>query len=338
MPRTPTTVHARLCVCPHCFSLALVYAHTALASPFCCRCVCAHCLSSARLLPLRPPQPARCEFTFSLVTSSCACTRTSPCGCTPLCVACSTDNHAAAAVLIGLGADLDLEATEYAKPFGPHNPHTPHNPRTAEEGAHKKRRTPLMAAAAHGHVSILKLLIESRANVDQTQQDAGASVAYIAAQEGKLECIRCLAEAGANIHLACADDGATPTFAAAQEGHADVVRLLADFNANLDLATKDGTTPAWMASQENKLDVIEVLASCSADLNKTRESTWTAASQTLTSRPFLRDLGCAPYVLYGVKYIDLVSPATSTTARTPQILTQRPFFSKWRKIWIRDVF
>ena len=46
----------------------------------------------------------------------------------------------------------------------------------------------------------------------------------------------------------------------------------------------------------------------------------------------------APYVLYGVKYIDLVSLTLQWNARTPQILTQRPFFSKWRKIWIRDVF
>ena len=44
----------------------------------------------------------------------------------------------------------------------------------------------------------------------------------------------------------------------------------------------------------------------------------------------LLDLSRAPYVLYGVKYIDLVS----LTARQSQILTSRPFFSKWRKIWI----
>ena len=50
----------------------------------------------------------------------------------------------------------------------------------------------------------------------------------------------------------------------------------------------------------------------------------------MQSRPVnvkLRDLDRAPYVLYGVKYIDLVSLEVAQ-ARQSQILTFRPFFSK----------
>ena len=49
----------------------------------------------------------------------------------------------------------------------------------------------------------------------------------------------------------------------------------------------------------------------------------------------LLDLGRAPYVLYGVKYIDLVSLEVAQ-ARQSQILAPRPFFSKWLAsiIWI----
>ena len=68
---------------------------------------------------------------------------------------------------------------------------------------------------------------------------------------------------------------------------------------------------------------------------KRNHCTWTAASQNLTSRPFLLDLGCAPYVLHGVKYIDLVSLEQRCRAlrqvRGPQHsqnLTSRPFFVK----------
>ena len=49
----------------------------------------------------------------------------------------------------------------------------------------------------------------------------------------------------------------------------------------------------------------------------------------------LLDLGRPPCVLYGVKYIDLVSLEVAQ-ARQSQILTSRPFLLKWRasKIWI----
>ena len=46
------------------------------------------------------------------------------------------------------------------------------------------------------------------------------------------------------------------------------------------------------------------------------------------------DLIRAPHVLYGVKYIDLVSLWMPEQARQSHTLTSRPFFSKWRKIWI----
>ena len=47
------------------------------------------------------------------------------------------------------------------------------------------------------------------------------------------------------------------------------------------------------------------------------------------------DLNRAPYVLYGVKYIDLVS-LDAAKASQSQILTLRPCLSKWlaSKIWI----
>ena len=50
----------------------------------------------------------------------------------------------------------------------------------------------------------------------------------------------------------------------------------------------------------------------------------------------LLDLSRAPYVLYGVEYIDLVSLDGACLARQSQILTSRPFVSKWlaSKIWI----
>ena len=49
----------------------------------------------------------------------------------------------------------------------------------------------------------------------------------------------------------------------------------------------------------------------------------------------LPDLSRAPYVLYGVKYIDPVSLEVDLQGQS-QMLTSRPFLSKWlaSKIWI----
>ena len=49
----------------------------------------------------------------------------------------------------------------------------------------------------------------------------------------------------------------------------------------------------------------------------------------------LLDLGRAPYALYGVKYIDLVSLDDARPVNL-KILHRAPFFSKWlaSKIWI----
>ena len=62
--------------------------------------------------------------------------------------------------------------------------------------------------------------------------------------------------------------------------------------------------------------------------------TWKPPSQPVHLKFF--DLNRAPYVLYGVKYIDLVSLDARVRPANLKFLHRAPFFcfSKWRKIWI----
>ena len=48
------------------------------------------------------------------------------------------------------------------------------------------------------------------------------------------------------------------------------------------------------------------------------------------------DLGRAPYVLYGVKYVDLVSLEVAQASQSQILTSSRPFLSKWlaSKKWI----
>jgi ankyrin repeat protein len=122
----------------------------------------------------------------------------------------------------------------------------------------KKRRTPLMAAAANGHLAIIEQLLSARdkhdhprVDVNAVQTDHGASAFLLSAQGGNTTCCAVLIEANADINLATTTAGNTPCFIAAQNGHAAVISLLSKHGANLNTCkTTTGATPLFMAAQE----------------------------------------------------------------------------------------
>ena len=93
--------------------------------------------------------------------------------------------------------------------------------------------TPLYIAAQN-RLEVVRLLVESGANKDQSRTDTGATPLYIAAQEGYLEVVQFLVESGANTDQGRTDTGATPLYIAAQEGYLEVVQFLVESGANTD--------------------------------------------------------------------------------------------------------
>jgi hypothetical protein len=117
----------------------------------------------------------------------------------------------------------------------------------------------LTLAAREGHVNVVRVLKEGKANVNQGITDAGWTTLMLAAQHGHENVVRVLLEEGkANVNQARTDDGCTALIAAAQEGHANVVRvLLEEGKAG---STSDCTTRALMlAIRHGRVDCVELM-------------------------------------------------------------------------------
>lgn len=112
----------------------------------------------------------------------------------------------------------------------------------------------LRAAANHGHVAAVRLLLAAGADVHDGHEDALLSAVLM----NHVEVVGLLIAAGANVNAA----GGAPLCNAAAFGHVDVVRQLlgagADVHANQD-------TPLRQAAAFNRVDVVPVLLAAGAD-------------------------------------------------------------------------
>ncbi|KAK3752598.1 hypothetical protein QZH41_018794, partial [Actinostola sp. cb2023] len=141
-------------------------------------------------------------------------------------------------------------------------------------------RTPLFAAAASGHVGIIKLLLEKnhkempvhmpgwRAPKDAMfrPDNSGWTPLMVASFQGHTSVVKALLEAG--VQMDDQDkDSKTALIIAAQEGHAKVVSVLLDFGAPVSQATNNGRTALYYAAMEGHFDCVDTLMKFAADLN-----------------------------------------------------------------------
>jgi ankyrin repeat protein len=84
--------------------------------------------------------------------------------------------------------------------------------------------------------------------VDSWADEAVVTPLFVAAQFGHAEVTRLLLNSGANIEVSN-DDGATPLRMAAAGGHVGATKTLIEAGAVVDTATKDGRTPLFLASK-----------------------------------------------------------------------------------------
>ena len=89
--------------------------------------------------------------------------------------------------------------------------------------------TALTGAVAGGHVSIAKLLLEKRANVNYRYEEGFAPL-MAAAEDGSVEMVELLLAHGADVN-ARANDGKTALAFAAARNHHDVFELLKSYGA-----------------------------------------------------------------------------------------------------------
>ena len=115
----------------------------------------------------------------------------------------------------------------------------------------------MWAAAASGHLDVVKLLIEQNADVDgRTSRDSTPLRA--AAHQGHLDVVGCLVESGADVN-ARIKEGDTPLIIACVLGHLSVVTYLINKGAIMDLQSKNGNTALHSAVHGGHVDIISKL-------------------------------------------------------------------------------
>jgi ankyrin repeat protein len=174
-----------------------------------------------------------------LIEADVSANATGPYGETALHTCARAGKAAAAKVLIGHGAAIDV-------------------------GDSWRGQTPLMWASAQGHADVMRVLIEAGADVNarstiiawERQSTAeprqkwlppgGLTPMLFAAREGCLDCVKVLASAGADLNLVDPDQY-TSMILALINGHFDVAGLLIDLGADVNAEDKAGRTALWAA-------------------------------------------------------------------------------------------
>lgn len=124
----------------------------------------------------------------------------------------------------------------------------------------RKGKTALMVAAAYGDLELVRKLLESGANPNETYREDGGSVLNTAATEGHTEVVRMLLDAGANVNYESFQIEKTPLMCAvARKGPAELVKLLLDRGANVDVKNDRGDTALDLARKRGDERIIKLL-------------------------------------------------------------------------------
>lgn len=126
------------------------------------------------------------------------------------------------------------------------------------------KETPLFYAAAHGCVSVVKLLFDSGVDLNHLSHltyigHAGGTPLHWAAKRGHADDVKALIDAGANNDLRIEPPKATLLHLAAGNGHLRCCELLIEFGAAVEPIDVVEESPLWRALKPNHLHVCQFL-------------------------------------------------------------------------------
>ncbi|CAE8729899.1 unnamed protein product, partial [Polarella glacialis] len=141
----------------------------------------------------------------------------------------------------------------------------PGGPNAASDSVLMSRTTPLIVAAWRGHVQVVSLLLEARADPCEAQSGEGTPL-WFAAEAGWPDIARELLQRGAAADM-CDPGGRSPLWAAARHGHVEVLKILLDEGGRLlDAPAETGATPLFVAAERGHLNAVELLLERRASL------------------------------------------------------------------------
>lgn len=119
---------------------------------------------------------------------------------------------------------------------------------------------PLHHAIAYGHTAVVKLLLEAKADVDETELDlyGGYTPLHRACVHDRTDITVLLLEAEPDINRRNAD-GMTPCWLAASRGHMGSLHALKTAGANLETPDRAGVTPLQVATVQGYPDACQLL-------------------------------------------------------------------------------
>ncbi|CAK9075750.1 unnamed protein product [Durusdinium trenchii] len=129
-------------------------------------------------------------------------------------------------------------------------------------------------AALDGHVEVVRLLLEARADVNRIVEQSQETALHLAAWKNHQELVQVLLEAGALIDPVIHSVEETPLHLAARKGHVEVVRLLLEAGADKEKVTYHSEeTALHLAARKGHEEVVQQLLEASVDPEKAIKDT-----------------------------------------------------------------
>ncbi len=199
--------------------------------------------------------------------------RPQPDGTTALHWAALLDDLAAADLLLGAGAKVDVADDYGVTPLSlaSTNGSAAMIERLLKAGANPNAalpggETPLMTAARTGRADAVQILLAKKADVTARETEKGQTALMWAAAEGHKDVIGLLIAHGAGVHER-SKAGFTPLLFAARNGDIDTARALLTAGARVNDVATDGTSPLLVATIRGHLELAEMLLTGGADPN-----------------------------------------------------------------------
>eukprot|EP00054_Salpingoeca_dolichothecata_P010551 m.58832 g.58832 ORF g.58832 m.58832 type:complete len:336 (-) comp19049_c0_seq2:120-1127(-) len=123
----------------------------------------------------------------------------------------------------------------------------------------------LVDASYHGAPAVVKVLLQSGANVNATDKTGNTALSQ-ASQTNHLEVVKILVGAGADLNMQNRY-GASALVKASCSGHLEVAKVLVAAGADLNLYNGNGITALMLTCAHGSFELAKILVAAGADLN-----------------------------------------------------------------------